>query len=119
MAQACSRARHQSRAARLSAQNAGTARADGLRTVDSTDSATLCVVVTDDGAVATEATHGTALAGRCPLCLARLIVVVESHDADAVCCACGGVVGRVYPRAVLRGGNVVSLRRRRVRGQRG
>ena len=96
-------------------RSVGTARADGLRTVDSTDSATLCVVVTDDGAVATEATHGTALAGRCPLCLARLIVVVESHDADAVCCACGGVVGRVYPRAVLRGGDVVSLRTRRRR----
>lgn len=85
--------------------------------MDSTDSAIPCVVVTDAGAVATEATHGTALAGRCPMCLARLIVVVESHDADAVCCACGGAVGRVYPRAVLRGGYVVSLRTgRRRRG---
>lgn len=83
--------------------------------MEDNDSAIPCVVVTDAGAVATEATHGTALAGRCPMCLARLIVVVESHDADAVCCACGGVVGRVYPRAVLRGGDIVSLRARRCR----
>ena len=97
----------------------GTARADGPCTVEDNDSAIPCVVVTDAGAVATEATHGTALAGRCPLCLARLIVSVKAHDADAVCLACGGVVGRVYPHTVLRGGDVVSLRRRRVRGRRG
>lgn len=43
----------------------------------------------------------TLLCGRCPQCLAVLELHVPHADGDAVCLACGGVVGRIVVDAIV------------------
>jgi len=64
------------------------------------------VVVTEAGMRTGRVRAGRVIAGRCPLCLDVLECEVDDVDGDAVCTACGGYVGRVYPRTVARQGVV-------------
>ncbi len=72
-------------------------------------------VVTDAGSFNLTLGRGPILAGKCPLCRAPLEVLPSDHDTDAVCLACGGVVGRVYPRATVDANGTVTTHRRRGR----
>lgn len=52
-----------------------------------------------------------AYAGLCPVCARALIVALGKRDADAICDACGAIVGRVLVHAHIdRRGNVVGGR---------
>jgi hypothetical protein len=59
----------------------------------------LVAVVTDTAHVTVDATRATLLAGRCPACAQPLEILTPAEDTDAVCLACGNIVGRVFPHA--------------------